>query len=286
MKKLIYTLGLPGSGKSTRATEYILARPAGQVARVNRDTLREMINANRWKGNKTESPVVAARDALIDLFLGQDREVIVDDTNLDPKVQARLMQLAIAHEAPVEVWDLTDVPISVCIERDLKRERSVGEKVIKQMYTKYLEPPTEQYIEDDTLPWAIVCDIDGTLAHMNGRSPYEFDKVSTDEVDVVVKDLVIDAFNRGDRIIVMSGRDDICQTISEVWLTAKGIPWHETHFRVTGDKRKDSIVKRELFDASVRGQYRVRFVLDDRDQVVEGWRAMGLKCLQVAAGSF
>jgi hypothetical protein len=56
--------------------------------------------------------------------------------------------------------------------------------------------------------------------------------------------------------------------------------------RPTGDQRKDNIVKRELFDTWVRGKYNVRFCLDDRDQVVEGWRAMGLTCFQVQPGAF
>jgi hypothetical protein len=36
----------------------------------------------------------------------------------------------------------------------------------------------------------------------------------------------------------------------------------------------------------VRDNFDVQFVLDDRDQVVEMWRAMGLTCLQVAPGNF
>ena len=34
--------------------------------------------------------------------------------------------------------------------------------------------------------------------------------------------------------------------------------------RSAGDKREDSIVKSELFDAHVRDKYNVQFVLDDR----------------------
>jgi len=37
--------------------------------------------------------------------------------------------------------------------------------------------------------------------------------------------------------------------------------------RPQGDMRKDSIVKRELFDAHICDQYNVLFVLDDRDQL-------------------
>jgi hypothetical protein len=57
--------------------------------------------------------------------------------------------------------------------------------------------------------------------------------------------------------------------------------------RPEGDNRKDSIVKRELFDTHVRNKFYIDFVLDDRDQVVDMWRNdLGLTCLQVDWGDF
>lgn len=50
--------------------------------------------------------------------------------------------------------------------------------------------------------------------------------------------------------------------------------------------RKDVVIKRELFDRYIRDNYQVLFVLDDRNQVVDMWRELGLKCLQVAPGDF
>lgn len=57
--------------------------------------------------------------------------------------------------------------------------------------------------------------------------------------------------------------------------------------RTTGDARKDSIVKKELFEAHVKQHYFIKFVLDDRNQVVDLWRLdLGLTCLQVNYGDF
>lgn len=56
--------------------------------------------------------------------------------------------------------------------------------------------------------------------------------------------------------------------------------------RPEGDIRKDSIVKREIFENYIRDYYNIQFVLDDRNQVVEMWRSLGLKCLQVQEGDF
>ena len=51
------------------------------------------------------------------------------------------------------------------------------------------------------------------------------------------------------------------------------------------DKQRDSLVKRGLLE-EIGQLYAVRGVLDDRNQVVEMWRAAGLTCLQVADGDF
>ena len=50
--------------------------------------------------------------------------------------------------------------------------------------------------------------------------------------------------------------------------------------------RKDSVVKQEMFMAHIAMKYNVLYVLDDRNQVVQLWRSLGLKCLQVADGAF
>lgn len=71
-----------------------------------------------------------------------------------------------------------------------------------------------------------------------------------------------------------------------LWLEANNIGYHELLMRNKDDNRKDSIIKKELFDKHIRGRYDVMFVLDDRNQVVEMWRSLGLKCLQVENGDF
>jgi len=56
--------------------------------------------------------------------------------------------------------------------------------------------------------------------------------------------------------------------------------------REVGDMRKDRIVKLELFNEHIRHNYRVVAVWDDRKQVVEMWRALGLTVFHVADGNF
>ena len=56
--------------------------------------------------------------------------------------------------------------------------------------------------------------------------------------------------------------------------------------RMQGNNEKDSVIKRRMFDNHIRGKYYIEYVLDDRNQVVEMWRSIGLICLQVADGDF
>lgn len=65
------------------------------------------------------------------------------------------------------------------------------------------------------------------------------------------------------------------------------IPYEALYIRKAKDFRKDAIIKRELYEAHIKGRYDVLMVLDDRDQVVKMWRQeLGLPCLQVDYGNF
>ncbi|NDD85793.1 polynucleotide kinase, partial [bacterium] len=87
-------------------------------------------------------------------------------------------------------------------------------------------------------------------------------------------------------VIIVSGRDDSCRDVTRKWLEDNYIPYDELHMRKTDDDRDDRIVKKEIFDAWIKDRYNVKFVLDDRNRVVEMWRSLGLKVLQVGEGDF
>ena len=63
-QKIILTRGLPASGKSTWAKEQV-AKGNGKVKRVNKDDLRDMIDAGIWS-KTNEQLILDARDALVD----------------------------------------------------------------------------------------------------------------------------------------------------------------------------------------------------------------------------
>lgn len=280
MPKLLMLKGLPGSGKSTHARELVAKH---QYTRVNKDDLRAMLH-NSVHSKHKEQTVLAIRDAIVMEALEKGSNVVVDDTNFAPVHEARLRDLAKSFDAQFES-KFIDTPVEACIERDLKRPNSVGHKVILQMHAQYLKPNPVVYEPPHGKPRAIICDIDGTIAHMCERSPYDWHKVGTDTPDKIIIDLLR---RHDDRVIILlSGRDEVCRPETAEWLAENRVPFNHLYMRPEGDTRKDSIVKRELFDSYIRDAFNVEFVLDDRNQVVEMWRnELGLKVLQVAAGDF
>ena len=87
-------------------------------------------------------------------------------------------------------------------------------------------------------------------------------------------------------IIIVTGRKDDCKAETLKWLSDNSVPHDLVFMRKSDDNRPDYIVKREIYEEYIKGKYNVKFVLDDRSQVVREWRELGLKCLQVAEGAF
>lgn len=139
---------------------------------------------------------------------------------------------------------------------------------------------------DPGLPLAIICDLDGTLAHLNGRSPYDASTCADDLLNEPVAHIVKTYAAVGVKVILVSGRESKYRKPTEHWLGTHEIPFEELHMRRTRDFRKDAIVKTEIYRGQIEPKYRVLFVLDDRNQVVDQWRKLGLTCLQVAPGDF
>lgn len=136
------------------------------------------------------------------------------------------------------------------------------------------------------LPTAWIVDIDGTLAHHEGRrNPYDESRVLLDSPDPVIIPLV-QLLATQHVIIVCSGRHDTCRTDTEAWLQQHEVPYDHLFMRGAEDNRKDVIIKLEILDRDILPHFRVEGVLDDRNQVVGGWRSRDLKCLQVAEGDF
>jgi predicted kinase len=290
--KVVLTRGLPSSGKSTYAKELL---KTGNWTRVNKDDLRLLLHGGKWS-RENEKQVETARDALVIAALNVGKNVIIDDTNLHPKHEARIRQLVrewyAERGAPgqrpdvsVEIKDFTDVSVEECIRRDSKRVNYVGERVIRRMYNQFLRKIEKPVLLPDA-ETVVICDLDGTLCLFGDANPYDRD-FSKDKVNVAVLSVLRSVLEHyGHRIILLSGRNGKYKEATEKWLHDNDVRYNELHMRDESDVRKDSIVKREMYDNYIRGKYNVAFVMDDRNQVVELWRDLGLVCMQVAEGDF
>lgn len=282
MSKLIMTRGLPASGKSTWAKEQI-AKSDGKIKRVNKDDLRAMIDDGKWS-NGREKNILATRDAMVGAWLGAGFDVIVDDTNFATKHIERLKQIA-GKDVDVRIMDF-DCPPSVCEERDAKRANPVGAKVIRDMWRRYVCQPRPE--RNPELPDAIIVDIDGTLADISHRNPYDATKYLDDALHTDVYQAVIQMYltlNNG-KIIICSGRSDEYRDITTEWLKKYKILHHDLLMRPAGDTRPDHLIKGEIYERDIKGKYNVLCVFDDRQQVVDMWRENGLRVFQVADGVF
>lgn len=295
--KLLMLKGLPASGKTTYAKRIVAKSREKNTKwiRVNKDDLRAMLHASIWS-KENEREVLAIRDHIIKESLYNGHNVVVDDTNFNPVHEEQLRKLAQRYSADFEV-KFIEVPIEKCIKRDLERPNSVGEAVIRKMYNEYLAPvkTAAVYKPPKDAPTAILIDIDGTLAHHHDRSPFDWSRVGEDTLDKVVADIVNHYYRTGrdlmsespnPSIILLSGRDGSCRDLTEKWLADNNVQYDHLFMRPANDNRKDFIVKREIFDQNIKDKYNVLFILDDRNQVVEMWRSMGIKVLQVAEGDF
>ena len=288
MQKIILTKGLPASGKSTWAKQYIKDHP--DTKRVNKDDLRAMLDNSRWSSSN-EKFILKARNYIVQLALDSGNSVIVDDTNLNPIHEEEMLRVAKENEVGFEVHDFSDVSVDECIKRDLARPNSVGEKVIKDMYNKFIAKTesTVPYPIDKTLLSCYIFDIDGTLALKSNRSPFEWGRVGEDTVNVPVASvyrMLESSLGNEYKFFIFSGRDSVCRKETEEWLQKYGIKYEGLFMRPENNMEKDSIIKARLFDENIRGKYNVAGVFDDRQQVVDMWRSMGITCFQVAEGNF
>jgi predicted kinase len=298
MTRLLITRGLPASGKTTFARKL---QP--NVVRVNRDDLRRMLHGQRLFTQWAEGQVTHAQRAAVEALLRAHADVIVDDTNLRAKTVREWAELAARFGATFEVHDFTDVPLEECIRRDADRDPAdqVGADAIKRMHGRYLagrnlplpvpwvDPggPGVVYHPDPELPAAVLVDIDGTVALMAGRGPYDWSRVGSDAPIPPVIAAVRAMHAAGHAIVFCSGRDEVCRAETEAWLELYvDVPYEALFMRPEGDNRKDAVVKREIFDSEIRDRWRIVGVFDDRQQVVRMWRALGLTVFQVAEGDF
>ena len=292
--KAYFSVGCSASGKSTWAKE--LSKQTGAIIierdAARREVLRQKNNYSpgdlwlKWnfKDEKLVNPII---DSWQVHAVSIKSDIIFSDTWLNQdRLKAKIAEMeSLGYETEVKYFRVRT--IDVLYKNDRKRVESVGESVIRKRWLQWLELGEEvtgikKYVYDEEAgSKAIVVDIDGTVAKMVDRGPFEWDRVDSDIPRTEIIDIV-ERMSKTHEIIFLSGRDSICREKTEEWIKNNiNVSRFQLFMRKERDMRADREIKNELFFNHVAPNYAVDFVIDDRKQMIQEWRDIGVMCINV-----
>ena len=229
--KLILLVGIPGSGKTTYAKNYI--EQNSDTIHLSSDAIRkELYGDEAIQGNPSEVFSLMQKRAVEALNEGYD--VIYDATNITRRDRASIISICPKfYQIEVHIiW----APIETCIERDATRDRTVGKAVIDKMLKRFQAPYYDEGINEiiivrpddwywDERGYIAKCFDDMRIPHDNPHhtldvidhcweaQEYLFNKNITDE------DLVFAAL-----------RHDIGKPYVKAFIDSKGNPCEQAHY--------------------------------------------------------
>jgi hypothetical protein len=149
------------------------------------------------------------------------------------------------------------------------------------------------------MPSCYVFDLDGTIANLDHRLHYIqkeakdwrgfFAAVGDDSPIEPIVTLMRNLYAGPDgypHLVILSGRSSECRDTTRDWLQQHNVPYHYIYMRAEGDHRPDFETKKDMLDLMLKDNYIPLLFVDDRNQVVDLWRALGYTCLQCAKGDF
>ena len=143
----------------------------------------------------------------------------------------------------------------------------------------------------------IIFDVDGTIADVEHRRHFVTQKPadwksfkSETRFDTPVEwvcDIAKRHIARGDDVAFFSARNESQRDITNLQILKWIGEGHKGLFlRPDGDFRPDEEFKSDLADKFEEFGGKIDIVFDDRNKVVDMWRARGTTCIQVAEGDF
>jgi len=299
--QILILIGAPGSGKSTFAKYFL--RTEENWMRLCRDDFRTMQFTTANLQNQEESLISEMIDSAIETLLSKKYNVLIDATHCRRDYIVHYIE-KFNHLADIS-FKLFDIDLPTLTERCEKRYQNTGKLVPVSTIKKFVEeletlkvdfdfsprpkinPQDTVAVQDVSLPKAIICDLDGTLALMHDRNPYDASTCDEDDLNEPVATVLRTFYDKGYQIILVSGREGRFIQPTVRFLEKHSISYHQLLMRKTKDMRKDSTIKREIFNNEIEGKYFIEFVLDDRNQVIDMWRKeLNLPCFQVNYGNF
>lgn len=289
MYKAIIMKWLPWSWKSTWAEQqewFII---------ISRDILR------LENPDMKEYEIVELQNSMISEY---KCDIIIDDTNMNPKTLERIKKLCTDCGYEVEVKDMywyyesDNHYLWMCIERNKNREKYVPESVIHKMYLQNCNMISNY--DYNLIGEYIIVDIDWTLADLTHRLHYVkewkkdwdsfFDNMVHDKPYTHLIDIVNILKKTGYTVVLMSWRSDKWCKETVTWLQEHGVKYDHLLMRSSWDKRDDVDVKKDLAELLIQNTWKLPSIaFDDRHRILELWRWMGIytiNCSQESDNNF
>lgn len=146
MNKLIICRGLPASGKTTWAKEWVMRDPNHRI-RVNQDDIRLMLG-KYWVPDREKLVRIILYNAVARAM--QYRfNIVVDNTNLNPEILNKLETLVencnrdFKVSYTIQYEDFFNVSLGECLRRNeirnasLPKDTQIADEVIVGMYERY-----------------------------------------------------------------------------------------------------------------------------------------------------
>jgi predicted kinase len=288
---VIVLVGSPASGKSTYARQALLENP--NLVRLNRDDFRMSMFGKFILDKDGEKMLTKIFKDTAIAYLKQGKDVILDSTHCNLK---HLEEVAFNYSPYADVEYLTfDVPLSVKMERNSKREYPVPDEVMIRMHKEFEKlklnfnfsdvKKLEFSVPNKEKPQAIVFDLDDTLSTAYQRGIYQYDKADNDRpIDPTMYILQLLKWDQPDyyHILFVTGRDESGRTAINTWFhhyfQSAYVPTNDKIFmRAKGDMRSSAIVKEEIYLKSIHPNYNVVGWFDDDNAVNERMKLHGVR---------
>lgn len=303
--KVIITTGVQGCGKSTWSKQQAKNNPS--YVRIARDDIREMLNSCSSYSDSAEKLVRQIRNDMIKTALLADKHVIVDETNVNKNNFDGICSIAESLNINANVSEKAFyVELQTAIDRNNQRTGTakVDEDLIKKFYKlfggdnfKNYQERSKTFSKQEKEPSkekenVVICDIDGTIALFNKtgqqeefpgvhfRSPFDASSSYQDKINESLKDILIQHQNNNSKIFFVTGRDESYKTVTKQWLD-RYFKEYSLFMRPKSDKRKDTVVKEEIYNNEIKSKYNVVAVYEDRLQVCQLWHKLNLPLFRV-----
>lgn len=189
MNKLFFTVGLPGSGKSTWVENN---KEKLNAVVHSSDTIREQLgDINDQSKNNLVFEILHKR-VKEDLLNGKN--VIYDSTGINRKNRLAFLR-EIKHISCKKICVLLAMPYEICLKNNAARERKVPENVITRMYKSFDTPWYSEGFDDIQIVW---CDYKKDGLEFNYKKDLlEWRKISQDNPhhSLSIGDHMMSAYN-------------------------------------------------------------------------------------------